>query len=109
MKFDPERFLQDGTLHIPDFYLPFGEGLRSCPGESLVDISLFMFTTHFLYQLNFKLPEKADLDGDFQGFVLNPKPFKVLISPRDAVAVEVMEAPTETIVSFLNGEEVLKS
>ncbi|XP_053376322.1 cytochrome P450 1A2-like [Mercenaria mercenaria] len=108
MKFDPERFLKDDSLHIPDHYLPFGDGLRSCPGESLVDIELFIFTTHLLHQLSFRLPVKADLDGECKDFVLKPKSFKVLMYPRDTVATDPYEteAQTDTVVCFIDGQEI---
>ncbi|XP_060563810.1 cytochrome P450 1B1-like [Ruditapes philippinarum] len=108
MKFDPDRFLKDGALHIPDHYLPFGDGLRSCPGESLVDIMLFIFATHLLHQLSFKHTNTADLDGEFNGFVLKPKSFRVIMEPRDPITMDTedIETQAETVVCFINGEEI---
>ena len=79
------RFLQeDGSLYIPDYYLPFGEGVRACPGESVADIELFIFTSHLLYQLTFSLDPSSsvgDLDGEYKAYMLMPKPFKLMCSP----------------------------
>ncbi|XP_003747195.1 cytochrome P450 307a1 [Galendromus occidentalis] len=34
--FKPERFIQDGKILKPDFFLPFGTGKRSCMGDGFV-------------------------------------------------------------------------
>lgn len=40
-KFDPERFLCNGYILKPDFFLPFGGGRRSCLGYKLVQLLSF--------------------------------------------------------------------
>ena len=70
-------------MHIPDHFLPFSEGLRACPGESLADIELFIFSTHLLHQLNLKLVSDVSLEGDYSGYIITPKPFSVVASSRE--------------------------
>ena len=90
------RFLlPDGTLHIPDHFLPFGEGLRACPGESLADIELFIFFTHLLHQLNLKLVSDVSLDGDYKGYIITPKPFSVVASSREVTDSDDSETNIE--------------
>lgn len=40
-KFMPERFLKDGKLVKPDYFLPFGGGRRSCLGYRMVQLIAF--------------------------------------------------------------------
>ena len=54
-KFRPERFLSDDqkTVIIPKQYIPFSTGPRSCLGETLAKMELFLFMTSILQR--FKL------------------------------------------------------
>ncbi|XP_052797461.1 cytochrome P450 2J6-like isoform X2 [Mya arenaria] len=97
MKFDPDRFLEDGDLRIPDQYLPFGDGLRSCPGEGISDILLFLFSTNLLYYLRFDLQGKVDLEGEMMGYVLAPKPFSLTVTPRETVVIDIAAELGETL------------
>ncbi|KAL3247405.1 hypothetical protein MRX96_057069 [Rhipicephalus microplus] len=50
-KFDPTRFLnEDGTLMArkPEFLIPFSYGKRSCPGEALASVEVFLGVTSLL-------------------------------------------------------------
>ncbi|XP_049267027.1 cytochrome P450 2C23-like [Rhipicephalus sanguineus] len=52
-KFDPIRFLnKDGTLMArkPECLLPFSVGQRSCPGETLATVEIFLGVTSLLQQ-----------------------------------------------------------
>jgi hypothetical protein len=69
---------------------------------------LFIFATHLLHQLSFKHPNTADLDGEFNRFVLKPKSFRVIMEPRDPITTDTedIETQAETVVCFINGEEI---
>ncbi|KAL3857812.1 hypothetical protein ACJMK2_012447 [Sinanodonta woodiana] len=85
MKFDPTRFLhEDGSLHIPDHFLPFGAGSRACPGESLVELEVFIIFTNLLHQLELHPLDgnPPSLEGECVGHVLQPKPFYFNVIPR---------------------------
>lgn len=63
-KFMPERFIRDGKLIKPEYFLPFGGGRRSCLGYRLVQLISFgilgaflqKFTIHPLENENYKVP-----------------------------------------------------
>lgn len=61
-KFEPTRFLsEDGTKVLKkDSFMPFSVGKRSCPGEALAQIELFMFTASILQRLKIE-PTGNDL------------------------------------------------
>ncbi|KAK3595752.1 hypothetical protein CHS0354_025381 [Potamilus streckersoni] len=85
MKFDPTRFLrEDGSLHIPDHFLPFGAGPRACPGESLVELEVFIIFTNILHQLELHPLDGNPpcLEGEYVGHVLQPRPFYFNVTPR---------------------------
>ncbi|XP_077552150.1 cytochrome P450 2C3-like [Haemaphysalis longicornis] len=51
LKFDPSRFLnEDGSLMArkPDYLMAFSSGKRSCPGEILATMEVFLAVTSFL-------------------------------------------------------------
>ncbi|XP_063397732.1 cytochrome P450 2C31-like [Mytilus trossulus] len=85
MRFDPHRFLDDKqNLVIPDQYMPFGAGKRSCPGETLVDVEIFLFFTYIMHQVTVTAAENGQvfkLESEFDEIV-HPKPFKVFVQSR---------------------------
>lgn len=82
--FNPERFLKNGKVSIPDHYFPFGLGRRRCMGEVLAKCNIFLFTSSLLQKFSFEpipgepLPSVDHIDG------LTPAtaPFSALIVPR---------------------------
>ncbi|XP_022236366.1 cytochrome P450 2U1-like, partial [Limulus polyphemus] len=65
--FFPEHFLsQDGTtMKKPEYFIPFSIGKRSCPGETLGLIEVFLYFTSILQRFTVALPdgEKPNFDG----------------------------------------------
>ena len=61
-QFKPERFLSDDGLKFTrsDKVIPFGHGKRSCPGESLAQAEIFIFSTSTLQKFILKTPNKFD-------------------------------------------------
>lgn len=80
-----DRFLDDrGQRATPSCFLPFGAGPRVCVGESLARLELFLFLSSLLQRMSFRLPDGAsppNLQGRL-GVVLQPLPYKVVVSPR---------------------------
>ncbi|KAM4714028.1 cytochrome P450 17A2 [Anableps anableps] len=83
--FNPDRFLDENGQRItPSCFLPFGAGPRVCVGESLARLELFLFLSSLLQRMSFKLPDRdslPNLQGRL-GVVLQPLPYKVVVSPR---------------------------
>ena len=54
--FRPERFLSADlkTLDIPKYYVPFSLGPRSCLGETLAKMEVFLYTTSLLQRFSLK-------------------------------------------------------
>ncbi|KAK3085113.1 hypothetical protein FSP39_024621 [Pinctada imbricata] len=86
MKFNPDRFLDEsGALFIPDYFVPFGLGHRRCPGESLVEIEVYVMFTCIMHQLRVCASPQArelNLEADFS-YILTPKDLKIEVKERD--------------------------
>ncbi|ESO88637.1 hypothetical protein LOTGIDRAFT_125746 [Lottia gigantea] len=86
LKFNPDRFLdQDGKLvKHPASFMPFSVGPRSCPGDILAKMELFLFFTSIIqrYRLS-KVDENDDLNTDgLSGITMSPAPFKLRANIR---------------------------
>ena len=85
--FDPNRFLTDDGNAFDKkkgfLVLTFGCGKRRCPGEQLAILQLFIFFVTLLQKLDINVDKNHSLEFDCEfGLALDPKPFKVLITPR---------------------------
>ncbi|XP_053397674.1 cytochrome P450 2K4-like [Mercenaria mercenaria] len=85
-EFKPERFLNaDGSdVIIPEQFIPFSLGPRSCLGETLARIEIFLFTAGLVQNLRF-LPEYDGMLPDKNGVLattLNARTFKMRVVER---------------------------
>ncbi|XP_038058681.1 cytochrome P450 2J6-like [Patiria miniata] len=85
-KFQPERFLNDkGEAVQAEELIPFSVGRRSCIGEHLAKMELFIFFSFFLHQFTFKKPDDSPpltLKGR-GGFTNSPRVFNICAAKRD--------------------------
>lgn len=89
-EFRPERFLnEDGSdVIVPKEFIPFSLGPRSCLGETLARIEIFLFTAGLVQKLTF-LPERAGILPDTRGDLattFNAREFKMRVTPRSTFA-----------------------
>lgn len=88
--FRPERFLtDDGTrAQKPERFIPFSYGKRSCPGEVIANMEVFIYFTtilqHFVVE---PPPDGPGLNFDeVLGLSLRPKPQEMIFRPREVRA-----------------------
>lgn len=84
--FRPQRFIDEsGSLQKPEEFMPFFIGRRSCLGESLARMELFLFLSAIVQNFKISAPPGADfsLDAlDNFGLTHTPKPYYVLAALR---------------------------
>lgn len=86
--FRPERFLNsDGEVVKPDHLIPFFMGKRSCPGEGLATMELFLFITTILQRYEIKPAEQGPLPSlqSVIGITRTPLPFAIRLVKRQNV------------------------
>ncbi|CAH1775796.1 unnamed protein product [Owenia fusiformis] len=79
-KFRPERFIgEDGKFKKDDHVMTFSVGKRSCIGESLAKMELFLFFTCVLQRYKVVQPEGVALPSmdRVPGIAIGPKPYKL--------------------------------
>ncbi|MPC51246.1 Cytochrome P450 2D15 [Portunus trituberculatus] len=58
-EFDPQNFLdEDGKYKRNSAFMPFGVGKRTCAGEPMARLELFLFFTHLFQRFTFTLVEE---------------------------------------------------
>ncbi|XP_069830132.1 cytochrome P450 2K4-like [Dendropsophus ebraccatus] len=83
-EFYPEHFLDlYGKFKRNEAFIPFSLGKRSCAGENLAKIEIFLFFTTLLQNFTFKAPPGAKLDlTPGLGFTNPPLPHEICAIPR---------------------------
>ncbi|KAG8550071.1 hypothetical protein GDO81_029042 [Engystomops pustulosus] len=83
-EFYPEHFLDSsGKFKKNEAFIPFSIGKRSCAGETLAKMELFLFFTSLLQNFTFQAPPGAQLDlTPGPGSTNAPKPYEICAIPR---------------------------
>ncbi|KAF4076709.1 hypothetical protein AMELA_G00218170 [Ameiurus melas] len=84
--FDPRHFLDtNGNFKKNPAFLPFSAGKRSCVGESLARMELFIFLVFLLQHFTFTTPggpESVDSTPEISGFANLPRKYQLIATPR---------------------------
>ncbi|KAK5640630.1 hypothetical protein RI129_011441 [Pyrocoelia pectoralis] len=81
--FNPERFIKNGKLTIPNNYMAFGLGKRRCLGESLAKAHMFLIFASLLQTFNFEaIPNDPPIAEIREAFIPCVRPFRGKITLR---------------------------
>ncbi|CAJ0921903.1 unnamed protein product [Ranitomeya imitator] len=83
-EFYPEHFLDsNGNFKKNEAFIPFSIGKRSCAGEILAKMEIFLFFTSLLQNFTFHPPPGAKLDlTPALGLTNAPQPYKMCAVSR---------------------------
>ena len=84
-QFNVERFLSpEGKLIKHDAFMPFSVGRRSCPGEPLAQVELFMYLTMTLQRFKVEAPKgvKISLEPVMAGISMVPNRVALVFKNR---------------------------
>ncbi|XP_055855765.1 probable cytochrome P450 305a1 [Episyrphus balteatus] len=82
--FRPERFLDydEGVIN-DEYFIPFGQGRRRCPGDLLARSCLFSFLCKILQNYKIESHSGSNICTTLQpGMVLTPKPYTIIFRRR---------------------------
>ncbi|XP_019716865.1 cytochrome P450 2F3-like [Hippocampus comes] len=84
--FNPQHFLDhNGNFKKNLAFMPFAAGKRSCVGESLARMELFIFLVTLLQHFSFSCPggpDSVDLTPEYSSFANTPRRHQLIATPR---------------------------
>ncbi|XP_047450160.1 cytochrome P450 2A13-like [Mugil cephalus] len=84
--FNPQHFLdQSGNFRKNPAFLPFSAGKRSCVGEALARMEIFLFLVSLLQNYTFSCPggpDSIDLSPEYSSFANVPRRYIIVATPR---------------------------
>ncbi|XP_051813857.1 cytochrome P450 2F2-like [Acanthochromis polyacanthus] len=84
--FNPQHFLdQNGNFKKNPAFLPFSAGKRSCAGEALARMEIFLFMVSLLQNFTFSCsegPDSIDLSAEYSSFANLPRRYMIIATPR---------------------------
>ncbi|XP_078103060.1 cytochrome P450 2F3-like [Sander vitreus] len=84
--FNPQHFLdQNDNFKKNPAFLPFSAGKRSCVGESLARMEIFLFLVSLLQRFTFSCPggpDSVDLSPEHSSFANVPRRYQIIATPR---------------------------
>nr|XP_042905131.1 uncharacterized protein LOC107448862 [Parasteatoda tepidariorum] len=86
--FMPERFLSPDKLSVvkSNHYIPFSVGKRTCPGEAMANLEIFLYFVSILQKFDIEFPPGLKPTFDAEIFTTyRPKPYKICFKPRSLV------------------------
>lgn len=81
-EFNPGRFVKNGKLLKPDYFLPFGGGRRSCMGYKMVQLCSFATLASILKNFNIVPLENEDYRVAVGNLALPETTFKMRFQRR---------------------------
>ncbi|XP_072496119.1 cytochrome P450 2C23-like isoform X1 [Notamacropus eugenii] len=88
-QFDPHHFLEkNGKFKKSDYFMPFSIGKRSCLGEGLARMMLFLFFTTLLQNFTLKSvgdPNEISIKINHVGFTNVPPYYQLSFFPREGI------------------------
>uniref|UniRef100_A0A8C5P9W1 Cytochrome P450 n=1 Tax=Leptobrachium leishanense TaxID=445787 RepID=A0A8C5P9W1_9ANUR len=84
-EFYPQHFLDaKGNFLKNEAFMPFSAGRRSCAGENLAKVELFLFFTRLMQKFTFQPPPGVDVDlTPVFGITLSPSAHEICALPRN--------------------------
>lgn len=82
--FRPARFIVDGKYKKSENLIPFQIGRRQCVGETLARDTIFLYLTNIFQRFDISFdPNSPEPNTDSEpNFLLNPKPYNVIMKDR---------------------------